>query len=140
MSKDFIEAYKDSISRNIEFFAYEFFDETKLDFLFETEEDTVSYVDGLYLKGKVQTLYLFTDEKIRTINLLIEDGEKVIKTSSFNVVNVCGVSLEQKTHEDVKLTIEFTDGNKISLDNNNVFSSWKDRANIAIKKIHKKYY
>lgn len=140
MSKSFVEAYKDSINRSVEYFAYEFFIDTGLEFVFEVPEDTISYVDGLYLKDEVQTLYLFSDKKIKTISLVIENNEKVIDTSSMNVKDIHEISLKQITREQVRLKIELFNDRKIILDNNNVFENWKHKASKAIKDIYEKYY
>lgn len=140
MSKNFIEAYKDSINRSIEYLAHEFFKETELGYIFEVGEDSISYVDGLYLKDEVQKLYFFSDKKIRTISLVNENDKKVINTSSINAENIRNVSLKQITHEDVILTIELFNDREIILDNNNVFQSWKCKASEVIKEIYKIYY
>lgn len=140
MSKNFIEAYKDSINRSIEYLAHEFFKETELGYIFEVGEDSISYVDGLYLKDEVQKLYFFSDKKIRTISLVNENDKKVINTSSINAENIRNVSLKQITHEDVILTIELFNDREIILDNNNVFQSWKRKASEVIKEIYKIYY
>ena|SRR5690625_4127447 len=140
MRKKFMDAYKDSTSKSVEYFAVDFFKDVDLYYLLEIDENTLVYVDELHHQDKVQTLYLFTDDKIRKVKLSIRDGERIIKASSIKTSDINKISLEQRSYESVTLTIELKDKSKIVLDSKNIFSHWQSKARKVIKEIYKKYY
>lgn len=140
MSENFIEAYKDSISRSIEYFAYEMFTDNNLDFLLDESEEFINYVDGLYMKDVEQILYFFSHKKIRKTVLFIEEGKKTICSSTMNASNIQSISLKHAQNDNTVLTIKFINGEEIVLDNNNVFEYWKQKSTKRIKDIYKMYY
>lgn len=140
MSENYIDVYKDSINRSIEYFAIDFFKDTDLEYLLEPKEDVLAYVDGLYLKDEIQHLYLFSDEKIRLVTISLENGDKVIKSTFWKVENLKTISLTQRGYNVTVMIIEFNDDDKITLDTNNVFGHWMTKASKRLKEIYKKYY
>lgn len=139
MSENYIERYGDSIGRSIEFFALDFFKDNYLEYLIEPEEDSLAYVDGLYLKDEIQYLYLFSSDKIKLVSMTLEKDIKVIKTTVWKAENLNSVSLIHKGHNETILVFEFND-DKITLNTNNVLEHWKTQASKRLKKIYQMYY
>lgn len=136
---ELLDAYKHSLRQSVEHFAIDYLKDNDLEFLVEPEDDSICYVDNLYQKDKVQALYLFSDDKVRRVILTLENGKKVINSTTWKTENIKNISLTQESYDNTIMVITFSDEETITLDANNVFGRWSVRASKAIKEIYKKY-